>query len=240
MPMLAGPSPTRPTSPGDRLACRRAKAPSGRSRQPAAEPAPRPRGAGGGAAPADDGRAGVVVAVQRRPARQAPVASRPPAVERHPPRPAPRPVLPPRPWPAHPEPAWPHRPRRRWTDHMPHPAKRVPAKPVARPVLPRPADPDGEPGGGSPCPDRPRRVEERDRPGRDRHRRHHDKPWRDGDRPRWDGDRRHRDEGERRIDQARRPDTAQDRHHDRRSPVESGGGPQPPSHRQKGWPTGSK
>jgi len=36
------------------------------------------------------------------------------------------------------------------------------------------------------------------------------------------------------------PDTAQDRHHDGGSPVGSGDGSQPPSHRQKGWPTGSK
>jgi hypothetical protein len=235
----------------------RAKSPPGRSREPATEPAPPPRKAGrrhGGGAPADDGRAGVVMAVQRRPARQEPVASRPPAVDRQPPRPAPRPVLPPRPRPAHPEPAWPHRPRRRWTDHKPHPARRVPARPVARPVLPRPADPDGELGGGSPCPDRARRVEEQDQPGRDRHRRDHDTPWRDRDRPRWDEDRRHRDkderrrdgdghrrdEGEPRIGEPRRPDAARDRHHDGRSPAGSGDGSQPPSHRQKGWPTGSK
>jgi hypothetical protein len=231
----------------------RAKSPPGRSREPSAEPAPRPRRAGGDA-PADDSGAGVVVAVQRRPARQEPVASRRQAVDQHPTRPAPRPVLPPRPRPAHPEPASPHRPRRRWTDHKPRPARRVPAKPVARPVLPRPVDPDGEPGGGSPCPDRPREVEERDQPGRDRHGRDHDTPWPDRDRPRWDGDRRHRDEDERRrdgdggrrdederrIDEPRRPDTAQDGHHDQRSPVGSGDGSQPPSHRQKGWPAGSK
>ena len=203
----------------------RAKPPPGRSREPAAEPAPRPPKADGGA-PADDGRAGVILAVQRRPARQEPVASRRPAVDQHPPQPARGSVLPPRPRPTHPEPAWPHRPRRRWTVHKPRPAKRVPARPVARPVRPRPADPDGEPGGGSPCPDRPRGVEERDQPGRDRRR--------------WDGDRRDRDEGERRTGEPRRPDTAQDRHHDDRSPVGSGDGSQPPSQRQKGWPTGSK
>jgi hypothetical protein len=218
----------------------RAKSPPGRSREPATEPAPPPRTAGrrhGGGAPADDGRAGVVVATQRRPARQEPVASRQPAADRHPPRPAPRPVLPPRPRPAHPEPAWPHRPRRRWTDHKPHPARRVPARPVARPVLPRPADPDGETGGGSPCPDRPHRVEEQEQPGRDRHLRDHDTPWRDTDRPRWDGDRRHRDKDERRRDG---DGHRRDGHHDGRTPVGSGDGSQPPSHRQKGWPTGSK
>ena len=225
----------------------RAKPPPGRSREPAAEPAPRPP-------KADDGRAGVVVAVQRRPARQEPVASRRPAVDQHPPQPARGSVLPPRPRPTHPEPAWPHRPRRRWTVHKPGPAERVPARPVARPVRPRPADPDGEPGGGSPCPDRPRRVEEPDQPGRERHRRDHDTPWRDRERRHPDEDRRHRDEGERRDDgdgrrreeggrpigEPRRPDTVQDRHHDGRSPVGSGDGSQPPSHRQKGWPTGSK
>jgi hypothetical protein len=217
----------------------RATPPPGRSWEPAAEPAPRPPKAHGGAS-ADDGRAGVVVAVQRRPVRQEPVASRRPAVDQHPPRPARGSVLPPRPRRTHPEPAWPHRPRRRWTVHKPRPAKRVPARPVVRPVLPRPADPDGEPGGGSPCPDRPRGVAERDQPGRERHRRHDDTPWRDGDRRRWEGDRRHRDEGGRRTGEPWRPDTAQDRHHDGGSPVGSGDGSQPPSHRQKGWPTGSK
>ena len=58
--------------------------------------------------------------------------------------------------------------------------------------------------------------------------------------PRRDGDRRHRDEGERRTGEPRRPDTAQDQRHDGGSPVGSGDGSQPPSHRQKGWPTGSR
>ena len=217
----------------------RAKPPPGRSREPAAEPAPRPPKADGGA-PADDGRAGVVVAVQRRPARQEPVASRRPAVGPAPAatrarvRAAPAPAShPPRASLAASAPEALDRPQAAPRQAGPGQARGQtgPAPPGGpgrragwRVALPRPparGRGTGSAGSGT-APPGPRQ------------------PWRDGDRRRWDGDRRHRDEGGRRTGEPRRPDTAQDRHHDGRSPVGSGDGSQPPSQRQKGWPTGSK
>ena len=153
---------------------RRAKPSGGRSRAPATAPPPRRRSAtreNGAAAAGDGGRAGVVAAVQRRPARQRPVVFRTPAAEPsvdrtpspRPPvaRPAPRPVRPPQ----RPEHGSPPRSWRRGAGHKPHPGRhdrdRAPSAP--RPDNPRAADPNGKPGGGSPCPGRSHPEERTDR-----------------------------------------------------------------------------
>ena len=111
---------------------RRAKPSGGRSRAPATAPPPRRRSAtreNGAAAAGDGGRAGVVAALQRRPARQRPVVFRTPAAEPsvdrtpspRPPvaRPAPRPVRPPQ----RPEHGSPPRSWRRGAGHKPHPGR---------------------------------------------------------------------------------------------------------------------
>jgi hypothetical protein len=149
---------------------------------PGGSPPPRRRSPGGPAPEADRGE--VVVAVQRLPARQERVAVRRPSLDRRPtlpdlepserPRPErPRPERPrtERPRPERPEPT---RPWKRWTGPKPHhdPQVRVPVAP--KPHKPRPADPDGGPRGGSPCPDRHRRD-------RDHHRWDHRRHWRDRD-----------------------------------------------------------
>jgi hypothetical protein len=158
--------------------------PGGRSGAAEGGPPPRRRSPAG-AGPEPD-RGGVVVAVQRRPARQERVAVRELAIDR-PPAPATRPG---------PEPAErPRRPRhtrpwKRWTGPRPHhhPRVRVPVEPHR----PRPADPGG-PGGGSPC--------------LDHHRRHGDHHRRDWDGPRGHKDRRRRHERRHRWDKQKR------RHH---------------------------
>jgi hypothetical protein len=149
----------------------RATVPPGRSRT-AAEPPPR---RGSGARPtADRGQTSeaagsVVVAVQRRPARQEQVAARTPVLEEPA---APRPVRPAPERPVRHEPTRPprHRPCRRPHRHRPHrPHRRegVGSPSAPHPARPGPADPAGNPGGGSPCPDRP----SPDHPRHDRHRR---------------------------------------------------------------------
>ncbi len=137
----SGPGPPRPHR-------RRAPRPATRQRGPAASD--------------DGGRAGVVAAVQRRPARRQPAVVRtppaePPVVREPSPkppvaRPSPRPVRPPRPRPVRPEPGSPPRSWRRPTGHKPHPGKRPRVPSVPRPGKPRTADPDD----GSTCPGGPR------------------------------------------------------------------------------------
>jgi hypothetical protein len=157
----------------------RGSVPAGRSRQPAAAPPPRR-----GPTPGPHAGGSVVVAVQWRPARQKPVAVLPVPEEPASP-PAPRPVRPSRPRPAWHRPARPPRPGRRGAGHRPH---RHRGSRVPDPGGPRPADPAGEPGGGSPCPDRPRRDGERrgsddpDRRGRDHRRSWHHRHDQRGDR----------------------------------------------------------
>jgi len=148
--------------------------PGGRSRAPAGEPPPRsgsvPRPQTGGGAGPGAAAGVVVVAAQRRPARQERVAVRSPVLEEPAAAPSfPRPVRPDRPRPGRPGPT--RRPR-----------------------------PPGHPVGWSPCPERDRRDDDRrwsrdrERTGRDRgrHWHHQDARWPDRDRSRSDHDQRHR------------------------------------------------
>jgi hypothetical protein len=181
----------------------RAKRPGGRSREPAAPP-PRRRSAtrreSGVAASGDGGHAGVITAVQRRPARQRPAVLRTPAAgppvartpsARPPARPTPRPVRHPRQRADRPEPGSSPRPWRR----PPYQHKDgVPSPP--RPDTPRTAGPESEPSGGSPCPGRSGHEDHGDRE-------HHH---RDGDRGRWVGSPRDNDADGRRQGEDRRPE----------------------------------
>ena len=173
---------------------KRAKPPPGRSRAPAGGPPPRREPATrppGGPAP-EAGRPGVVVVVERRPARRHRViADRAPLDRPGSPEPTPparRPVRRHHPRPPRPEPDRPARPRKRRPDHKPHPPKHPPV-----PSQPRPADPPDDPSGGLPCPDRPRRDEHQHRWDQDGSGRDKGDHWRDqrerrsreGERKRW-------------------------------------------------------
>jgi hypothetical protein len=199
--------------------------PGGRSGAAEGGPPPRRRSPAGAAPEADRGV--VVVAVQRRPARQERVAVREPALDR-PAIPATRPGSEPAERPRRPRHT---RPWKRWTGPRPHhdPRVRVPVAP--RPHRPRPADPGDDPRGGSPCPGHPRRHG-------DHHRWDHRRHWRDGDGHRsdrdgspGDEDRRRRHEHRHRRDKDWRADRDQDGR-DRLAPQ--------PTHRQNGWPAGSR
>jgi hypothetical protein len=208
--------------------------PGGRSRPPKAAPPPRRRSAAGSGRETD--RGGVVVAVQRRPARSERVAVRGVALD----RPAP-PAAPPDLEPAErPRPRR-HRhtrPRKRWIGPKPHHHPRIPVAP--RPHTPRPAGPGDDPRGGSPCHDRPPRDGDHHRWDRRRHWRDRDGRSRDRDRSRGGKDRRghdehghhHRGHWDRDRDRDKRwADGARDRR-DRLAPQ--------PTHRQNGWPAGSR
>jgi hypothetical protein len=157
------------------------------ARQAASRPLPgtrgRPAAAPGARHPArrpapEAGRPGVVVVVERRPARRHRViADRAPLdrpVSPEPTPPARRPVRRHHPRPPRPEPDRPARPRKRWPDHKPHPPKHP-----SVPSQPRPADPPDDPSGGSPCPDRPRRDEHKRRWDQDGSGRDKGDHWRD-------------------------------------------------------------
>jgi hypothetical protein len=157
----------------------RARPPAGGSRDPGPSPKPRRRAAvppPGGAPRGREVRRGRGARRSRTPVaglRTTPTPSRPRA------RPSRAPSGPSRRGPAtrpargpaasEPESSWPQRPRRRWTDHRPRPDKWVRIS-APRPHRPRPAGPDGEQGGGSPCPDRPRRDEDWGRRDKDERR----------------------------------------------------------------------
>jgi hypothetical protein len=201
--------------------------PGGRSGAAEGGPPPRRRRSPAGLGPEAD-RSAVVVAVQRRPARQERVAVREPAVDRSATpatRPGPEPAERPR-RPRHP------RPWKRWTGpepHHHHPRVRVPAAP--EPHRPRPADPGDDPRGGSPCPGHHRRHG-------DHHRRDQGRHWRDGDGrgsdrdgSRGDQDRRRQGEHRHRRDRDWRAERDQDGR-DRLA--------RHPTQRQNGWPAGSR
>jgi hypothetical protein len=169
-------------------------------------PPPRRRSPGWAAPEAEGG--GVALAVQQRPARQERVVVRQPILE----RPS-TPAAPPDVRPAeHPRPQRPRhtRPWKHWTGLKPHRDPRVRLPVALKPHKPRPADPDDDPRGGSPCPRRPRPDDDhhrwdkrrhrgdRDGRGTDRDRSHHGDRNRDGDRGH-DGD-RNRDRDRRRPD----------------------------------------
>jgi hypothetical protein len=147
----------------------------GRSGAAEGGPPPRRRSPAGAGSEAD--RGGVVVAVQRRPARQEPVAVREPAVD-WPATPATRPRPEPAERPRRPRHTWPWK---RWTGPRPHhdPRVRVPVAPKRH--RPRPADPGDDPRGGPPCLGHHRRHGDHHRWDQRRH-------WRDGDGRRRDRD----------------------------------------------------
>jgi hypothetical protein len=175
--------------------------PGGRSGAAEGGPPPRRRPPAG-AGPEPD-RGGVVVAVQRRPARQERVVVREPAVDRPatPATPATRPGTGPAERPRRPRHS---RPWKRWTGPKPHhdPRVRVPVAP--EPHRPRPADPGDDPRGGSPCPGRHRRHGDHHRWEQRRHWRDGDGRRRDEDPPRGHTDRRRRDEHRHRWDKQER------------------------------------